>query len=252
MRLLRMPPFVIVTVLLSLLLAAASITSVASTSVRHTTSATFTASTDTVTAINNMLAATPGPVTISGNIKLGPLVVNQPGPCLQPSSLPASLDRTTLSNAELLRYGLPPKPTNAAGIPAWAQAVRAAKLRHCASRARLGATANNYSPNWAGNVVYGSANTYYQAWTNWYVPCLNGTSPDGYSAVWEGVGSGDSSSYPLVQAGSEQDVVPGPPYDVYYAWTENFPYQPQQWQFPVLKLPRFGGQLSVRRQPVFG
>lgn len=232
MRLVRMPPFVVVSVLLSLLLAAGSIGSVASASTRHGTLATPTATPATLTPaqINNMLAATSGPATI-GTIKLGPPVIDQPGPCLQPSTLPATLDRTELSNAELLQYGLPPKPTKPSAIPAWAQAVRAAKHRYCSERARLGATAAT-SPWWAGNVVIGGG--YEQAWANWNVPCLAGTSPIGDSAAWEGLGSGAAGN-PLVQAGTEQnDLSNGPPpWDVYYVWTENYNYQPQQWQFSI-------------------
>lgn len=125
----------VITLLLSLLFAAGSVGGLASTSNRYAASVTSSSLPDTPTAINNMLAATPGPVTI-GKLKLGPLVVDQPGPCLQPSSLPATLDRTTLSDAELLQYGLPPKPTKPSAIQAWAQAVRAAKHRTCAERAK--------------------------------------------------------------------------------------------------------------------
>lgn len=222
----------VATVLLSLLFAVGSVGGVASTPIRHVTSVTSSALPDTPTDINNMLAATPGPVTI-GKFKLGPLVVDQPGPCLQPSSLPATLDRTMLSNAELLQYGLPPKPTKPSAIQAWAQAVRAAKHRTCAERASLDVSANT-TANWAGNVVSGSGYSFTDLWANWNVPCLATNSPVGKSAVWEGLGSGSSNARPLVQAGTEQDVLTQQPWDDYYAWTENFPYQSsEQWQFAV-------------------
>lgn len=83
-----------------------------------------------------------------------------------------------------------------------------------------------YTSNWAGNVVNGA--TYTDAEAVWVVPSAG--SPSGAAVLhWVGVGLGNSTTYPLLQAGTATDVGSGS-----YVWIETFPYD------ALVRVPYFG------------
>lgn len=97
------------------------------------------------------------------------------------------------------------------------------------AKARRADLDNVPSPNWSG--YQSSAQHYLTASMNWVVPTATAT-PDTTrtSSIWPGVGSGDSTSDTLVQAGTEQDdQCIGDVCDpAYYAWFELYPQEYQQ------------------------
>lgn len=109
--------------------------------------------------------------------------------------------------------GLHQRRPRGSGLPA--SAVRA---RHG------GPTAASDSQNWAGNVVHD--NTYSDVEADWTLPTASGVSgTNDYSSSWVGIGLGDSSQFPLMQAGTESDWLNGTQH--YYFWIEVFPEESQ-------------------------
>jgi hypothetical protein len=152
------------------------------------------------------------------------------------AQLPQQLDLTTLSDAELLAYGLPLRADVLAQLPAWTRRL-ASRPQHVCARpypipggysslahhsdaapatapagSMLPATTGYLSTNWAGNVAYAGRGTYRQAEVTFYVPHVTGTTGASASA-WAGVG-GDGGhtkqgSLVLVQAGVQVSVLLG-------------------------------------------
>jgi len=89
---------------------------------------------------------------------------------------------------------------------------------------------------WAGNVATGQ--TWTQAQATWNVPVITGGSSAALSSQWAGVGQGNTSSYPLYQAGTEANVSTG-----YNVWTE---VVPQQSYAQVQRFPNVNDQIWVR------
>jgi hypothetical protein len=84
-------------------------------------------------------------------------------------------------------------------------------------------TAASTLTNWSGYVAHDD--TYTDAEAEWDLPSVTGVAgTDDFSASWVGIGLGNSSSFPLFQAGSESDYL-----DLqtltkqYYLWYEIFP-----------------------------
>jgi Peptidase A4 family len=92
--------------------------------------------------------------------------------------------------------------------------MSARRLRH-----RYGAIprAASKSTNWAGYVIHN--NTYSDAEAEWDLPNVFGIiGKNLYSDSWVGIGLGNSSTYPLMQAGSESDALDSnSPGDDYYS-----------------------------------
>jgi len=165
------------------------------------------------------------------------------GACLQP---PAHRDLTMLSNAQLLRYGLPQRPLSSSDLKQWIYVIRHAKHRTCAIRPAMPAQQFaldtpgrpygevDTSTIWAGIVAYNSG--YQLATANWTEPDVSSTSQarSGTLGFWVGLG-GDpqhGGGY-LVQAGTEVEYAGGK--QTYSAaWIEDYPYNDAQaldkWQ----------------------
>lgn len=180
-----------------------------------------------------------------GNLTFGPLVQN-PGPCLQPSQL-GNVDRTalTLTDQQMMAYGLPPKPTsgNPAALASWKQAVKAVKTHICTHRTvNFNATGQQYTNQWAGNEDANYPNTFSQASANWGVEKIASTAYISQSATWVGIGW-DSNN--LIQVGTFSNVQLGQtPY--YASFWENTAQLPSQANtaFPVNEGNQMFGDLS--------
>jgi Peptidase A4 family len=81
-------------------------------------------------------------------------------------------------------------------------------------------TGTSPTQNWSGYVV--NSHNYSDAEAEWTLPYANGvTGTSDYSCAWVGIGLGDSSSFPLMQAGTESDYLGGTLQ--YYLWYEVYP-----------------------------
>lgn len=134
--------------------------------------------------------------------------------CLQP---PANVDLTTLSDAQLALYGLPPHPRTADRLAWWQNTLRNTKHRACTAtgsmrKYEIPQAGRMLSPQfagyansniWAGVVDTGSG---YQAVSgNWDQPPI-GTNGPSSAYVWVGVGGAYGivpNDGPLVQAGTD-------------------------------------------------
>lgn len=84
-----------------------------------------------------------------------------------------------------------------------------------------GVTSTAKSDNWSGYMAHGV--TYTEAEAQWHAPGVLGgvAGTNEYSSSWVGVGLGQSSQFPLMQAGTESDYVNGT--KKYYLWYQVFP-----------------------------
>lgn len=83
------------------------------------------------------------------------------------------------------------------------------------------------SPNWSGFQSANSAD-YTEAYTSWTVPSSFPTPPgDTYESSWSGLGTGDSNSASLLQAGTEVNVTTSDAVTS-YTWFEFYPEEAQQ------------------------
>src|SRR5690242_13119088 len=133
----------------------------------------------------------------------------------QRAAIPAGFDPATATDAELAAVDFPPRPDDPELLPTWqAYAAKFAAgqvdrtptcdvVEHPEASAGPAAVtpdvSGSTSLNWAGNVdnTYG----YTDAEATWVVPQASGGS-GAYSVHWVGVGLGNSSQFPLSQAGS--------------------------------------------------
>jgi hypothetical protein len=149
--------------------------------------------------------------------------------------------RATAAELNANNYPLRPALSNARAYAQWKRFVaspaatrsscaglhpggrRGSSLPASAVRARpAGQTQASDSQNWTGNVVHN--NTYSDVEADWTLPFASGVSgTNDYSSSWVGIGLGDSSQFPLMQAGSESDWLNGTQH--YYLWIEVFPQQ---------------------------
>ncbi|MFD0636528.1 G1 family glutamic endopeptidase [Catenulispora yoronensis] len=155
------------------------------------------------------------------------------------------------TDAQLEANGLPPRPQDAADLAEWQSFVAMPNdpTPHCgtadghvrtshpivapgtsdaapaAVTPDVGSSANYHSANWSG---YQSFNkTYTDAYGKWKVPNA-GARPSSaftYSSTWVGIGSGNSRSQPLIQAGSDSYNEGQPWYDL---WWEMYPQNSSQ------------------------
>jgi hypothetical protein len=153
----------------------------------------------------------------------------------------AGLRPLTATSAQLRAAGLPGRHGGAA-LPAWSQAMSRAKVFVCPKvvaspnetaalmdgeeDASAGTGYKEQSNNWAGNQDY--VHTYSEAWMYWTVPYVSmATGTDtGYSVIWPGVGSGNSSGDELIQAGTKQYAYANAfMTTLYQFWYEIYPKQ---------------------------
>ena len=158
-------------------------------------------------------------------------------------------DPLTATFAQLEANGLPPRPRGGTDLAIWKRFVTSG-TRHSAGcnftimkgrrshlpglrpapgapgrpapdiaapdRAAPDITTGQVSPIWAGNVA--DSHTYDDIYGTWHVPAATGPVLQTASSLsWIGIGQGASSTYPLIQGGSESDFSLHP---AYYLWWE--------------------------------
>lgn len=96
------------------------------------------------------------------------------------------------------------------------------------------AVASYTNSHWSGNIATGR--TWTQAQATWNVPVITGGGTYAMSSQWAGIGQGNSSSYPLYQAGTIANVSDG-----YKVFTEVYPQQTAQ----VQRFPSVNDQIYV-------
>ncbi len=144
-------------------------------------------------------------------------------------SLPANVDITKLSNADLDRYGLPYR--GSMPLAKWESIVDSAGQHVCGhlvdGKRISGGRNRTYgypTLNWAGNVADGVDGPYSEADAVYYVPTIASNSPVGVSAEWVGIG-GAGGVIPgggdgLTQAGVDA-IKNSNGSTTYEAWVEN-------------------------------
>jgi hypothetical protein len=142
---------------------------------------------------------------------------------------PRGFDPLTASNAALVRWGYPTRPARTADRATWRRFVQhPLPTSPCsAMSARTPKITYHPSVNWAGYVATGHA---YKAISGtWHVPVASLPSSVAYGAAsaWVGIGSGDSSTQPLLQGGSEE-IQNSPGVDSYSTWWEVYPANSMQ------------------------
>lgn len=182
-------------------------------------------------------------------LRLHPIVGAVRAPELRPTGplkalLPPNVDPAAISDAEVERLGLPPRPNGGAAYAAWLRAMTTPVARVAATTIRRSdvihgpahvlqtskkplAGAVTLNSTWSGIINFGSTGQFnYIVEGEWNVPDVStspGASP-AYSSLWEGIdgwGSGD-----VVQNGTSQDAFYDPSFgslSSYYAWYEFFP-----------------------------
>jgi hypothetical protein len=113
-----------------------------------------------------------------------------------------------------------PARSSCAGLRDAAHITRRLVKRHGAIP-----TAASDSTNWSGYVAHNF--TYSDAEAEWDLPSVTGVAgTDDYSSSWVGIGLGNSSTFPLFQAGSESDYLDhGSLTKRNYLWYYIFPEQ---------------------------
>ena len=132
----------------------------------------------------------------------------------------AGLDPIVASDAVLQDQDFPPRPTDPDLLADWNgyAAAYASGTVDFGSKCSVWedtTASNGTSPYWAGWVD--NAHTYTDAETTFKVPKASGVS-GARSSHWAGVGLGNSSAYPLVQAGAESWAT-----GYTYGWIQVYP-----------------------------
>jgi hypothetical protein len=147
---------------------------------------------------------------------------------LNANNYPARPARRNVSAyAQWKRFAVKPAATRSscAGLHQASRNVSGLGQARAAAAQPADTTAPSPSQNWAGYVAHN--NTYSDALAEWTLPTATGVSgTDDYSSSWVGIGLGNSSPDPLMQAGSESDWLNGTPQ--YYMWLQVFPEESKQ------------------------
>jgi hypothetical protein len=155
-------------------------------------------------------------------------------------------DPLTATNPQLLANFLPTRPdaANSAALAVWRKFVTSYQPKPDCTPARatgrtgmqgphtglkpakqaavspnVGGSYEQDSANWAGNIATGTYWNYASATFTIQVPQAPSNSC-AYSSQWVGIGQGGSSTYPLVQAGSEDDACFNRANSQIYLWWE--------------------------------
>jgi Peptidase A4 family len=170
--------------------------------------------------------------------------------------LPALRDPAAMTDQDIIRAGYPARPDPMLAPAEYARWLNAVSKSIIVVPGQAVTNANVYhglvSNTWSGDVLepqqdsYGFAEPYVRIAGQWRVPTNLTGELLRSSAVAEWVGLDGNSSSPLVQAGTDQNVLPAALVPVilghgpwilssYNAWTEVFPLQPSQSlpSFPV-------------------
>ena len=163
-----------------------------------------------------------------------PGVVHNPKPPIvadRTFHLPTGFNALTASDADLQRYGFPPRPerlTSPDAYASWARAVSAATIRVAPTHVlRADRIESNYNNNiWSGIANPGKTGQFNRIEANWYVPSVSAPSSEApaLSSFWVGL-DGAGISPDVLQDGTEQDVYAflGWTFSSYYAWYEFYP-----------------------------
>ena len=179
--------------------------------------------------------------TIFPSFRVGSVIVT-------PTPSHPGFNPLTASNAALRANGYPERP-HGTKPKWWIQAVSHAHwvyprfTSHAhhqpGSPSAVKSTASNASgsdsSNWAGNIDNNGGH-FTSIVAQWTVPSASSPCDTNvYSSIWPGIGSGQSSSSTLLQAGSEQDITweyvqhyGYKSFPTYYLWWEAYPYNAQQ------------------------
>jgi hypothetical protein len=152
---------------------------------------------------------------------------------------PPDFDPITASDADLLTYGYPrrPTPSDKKAYAMWQRAVSTTRVtpelvpnpgrfhRPNQQLATLPATKNTAkttSGNWSGYSLVGGSPAFDEVVGLWIVPNISTQfeSFTGYTSTWVGI-DGNCKCDDLIQDGTEQEWVNGKP--KYYAWVEFIP-----------------------------
>ncbi len=136
----------------------------------------------------------------------------QQSSCLQP---PQNVDLMTLSDAQLISYGLPTHAIIDEDPQSWSHTLAHAKHHTCGGQAlnqpiydpltgSLCTSVGSVCP-WAGYILKGPRGTYREAYTEFYVPAISLAPTNAVAGYWVGIGGegniAGGSSQVLVQAG---------------------------------------------------
>jgi hypothetical protein len=156
-------------------------------------------------------------------------------------------DPLTATDAELEANGLPPRPTDSASLALWRGTVKKGPGHsacptpgpdHDAGGTGTPSTVHGpavvspasvgkwHSSNWSGYVANGHTYTYAKG--EWKIGDANGPATDKsyYSSSWVGVGSGDSKTHALVQAGTDSNEAND--FSSFHLWWEVYPQKSSQ------------------------
>ena len=149
---------------------------------------------------------------------------------------PHGFNPVTASDADLERYGYPPRPdmnAPAGAYAEWERAVIAGRIRVASTgvfrpdqvHGIVRRDGSVQSSNWSGMVAKGSGTQYTHVVGKWVVPPVS-TREDrspAYSSIWVGLGGYNSSD--IVQDGTEQDAAYflGSIVSSYDVWIEYYP-----------------------------
>lgn len=142
--------------------------------------------------------------------KISDQSVNASSNMITPLAVPAGFNPLKGSDADLLKYGFPKKPTTAKCLAIWQDAMSKAKYYVApdmsAVTAAASQTSSTNSPNWAGYVIQDIENKtdgytpkYDEVYGTWTQPTYTGNTAN--PACWVGIGGTDGSGF-LVQAGT--------------------------------------------------
>jgi hypothetical protein len=151
---------------------------------------------------------------------------------------PKGFNPLTASSAELIKYGFPPRPTNAQDLAEWTTMINHSKTfitpdfeinnnaRTPLEQSSPATISSGYqTPNWSGVIDTWSQNGFDGVKGKWTLPNLatnGGDTKQSYSSMWVGIGgftdNNHTSTNGLFQIGTEQDYAGGG--ENYYPWYE--------------------------------
>ncbi|HLI69611.1 MAG TPA: G1 family glutamic endopeptidase [Ktedonobacteraceae bacterium] len=196
-----------------------------------------------IVSLHNAHASSLAPMTVQQ------LAASGEAKCLQP---PQHSNLKTLSDTQLIEYGLPPHAVIDQDLAQWQQALASAGHRSCGttptgsgrthllqpSQQKVQPNASlptQFITNWSGYVVHAARGTYKAAEVTFKVPTLKAGAKGAHVSIWAGIGDG-SSPFSLVQAGVDSTLnANGKQSNV--SWWEVVSNSPGNTSFPEENLP---------------
>ncbi|WEG14405.1 G1 family endopeptidase [Pullulanibacillus sp. KACC 23026] len=141
---------------------------------------------------------------------------------------PKNFDPQNASDAELKTFGFPKRPKDSKQLLSWKESMKHAKkfvVPTFTNTNKVNAQYTYTSPNWSGyeQEEY-STHQFDDVESKWTVPSVSSSKSNTDSSAWVGIGgdSSLSSTWKLIQAGTEQDK--GSSSTNYYFWHEELSY----------------------------